>query len=120
MQIPAPSAQLAIAGVLLAAILIATRALAVFPAMYAPAARLRISALTTINLSQVSEFSLVIAALGFSYGHINQNTIGVILYAFSILAVLSSYAIINSDRLTRGVRRHPHFESDCAKCRRWS
>jgi Kef-type K+ transport system membrane component KefB len=106
MQIPAPSAELAIAGFVLAAVLVATRALAVFPVMYAQRLGFRISALTTINLSQVSEFSLVIAALGFSYGHINKNTIGVILYAFSILAVLSSYAIINSDRLTRGVRRH--------------
>ncbi len=61
----------------------------------------RASLLPTINLCQVSEFSLVILALGFDAGHINESTKGVVAYAFAILATTSSFAILQNDSLLR-------------------
>lgn len=104
MQIPAPSLELARDGALLGLVLVVSRCLVVFPVLYFQRMGVRGGALATINLSQVSEFALVIAALGAFYGHIGERTIGVILYAFAFMAVISSYAITNSDRLARALK----------------
>jgi Kef-type K+ transport system membrane component KefB len=53
----------------------------------------RAAFVASINLAQISEFSLVIATLGVSYGHISRNTVAITLYAMAIMAVMSSYAI---------------------------
>jgi voltage-gated potassium channel Kch len=59
----------------------------------------RISFLPALNLSQISEFSLVIIALGLKSHHIDPRTSGVVAYAFVILAVQSSYALVNSEAI---------------------
>ncbi len=109
MQIPAPNWEMVRGGALLALVLVASRCLVVFPVLYFQKMGIRGSAVPTINLAQVSEFALVISALGFTYGHIGQDVIGVILYAFVFMAVLSSYAITNSHgmavALKSGLRR---------------
>ena len=63
----------------------------------------RVSLLPAINLSQLSEFSLVILALGFKAGHLNKQTKGIAAYAFVILAIVSSYAMFRSDSLLRRI-----------------
>lgn len=98
MQIPAPNPAMLLNALLLAAVVVASRQLTVFPPLYAQGMGLRGSVLPTINLSQISEFALVMVALGAAYGHISNQTTGVILYAFVATAVLSSYAISRSER----------------------
>jgi hypothetical protein len=65
----------------------------------------RTGVITSLNLAQLSEFALVIAALGVSYGHLKPTTIGVIVYAMAITAVLSSYSIRWSHGLHRWLER---------------
>jgi Kef-type K+ transport system membrane component KefB len=105
MQIPSPDLGMVRDGAFLALALVTSRWMIVFPVLYFQRMGVRGSALPTINLGQVSEFALVIAAIGVTYGHIGQRTIGVILYAFVLLAIVSSYAITNSDGLTRALTR---------------
>lgn len=100
MQIPAPNPAMLLNALLLAAVVVVSRQLTVFAPLYALGMGIRGSVLPTINLSQISEFALVIVALGLdpAYGHISAQTVGVILYAFVITAALSSYAISRSER----------------------
>ena len=72
---------------------VASRFLSIYPLLALTGAGRRTAFVTSLNLSQISEFSLVIAMLGVTYGHIGQGTVGVIIYAMAITAVLSSYAI---------------------------
>jgi voltage-gated potassium channel Kch len=60
--------------------------------------------LATINLSQVSELSLVLVALGVALGHLKADISGELAAAFALMAVGSTYAINGSDRLFQFVR----------------
>ncbi|MDR2695380.1 MAG: cation:proton antiporter [Deltaproteobacteria bacterium] len=93
MQIPMPSFSLlalAVAGV---AFIAATRLITITPVLYALRNGLRTSLLPAINLAQMSEFSLVIASIGLSLGHIDQGVIGLLAVIFALGSVASTYAI---------------------------
>ena len=79
------------------------RLLTIFPVLHWMGQGHRVSLLPAINLSQLSEFSLVILALGFKAGHLNKQTKGIAAYGFVILAILSSYAMLRSDSLLRRI-----------------
>lgn len=99
MQIQAPSlADLSLA-LALSTILIASRLLTVFPPLYLSGAGLRAALLPTINLAQMSEFSLVIAALGLSLGHVRGETVAVLTLAFALSSLVSTYAIAYNHEL---------------------
>jgi voltage-gated potassium channel Kch len=53
----------------------------------------------SLNLAQISEFSLVIAALAVDYGHIAADILSLITYAMALTAVLSSYSIKSNHQL---------------------
>ena len=72
---------------------IASRFLSVYPLLVLSGAGRRTAFITSLNLAQISEFSLVIAGIGVSFGHIGGNTLAVTIYAMAITAVLSSYSI---------------------------
>ena len=57
------------------------------------------SALASFSLSQISEFSLILATLGVSLGHISTETMGLITLIGTITMGLSTYAIIYSHSL---------------------
>ncbi|MDX5423465.1 MAG: cation:proton antiporter [Hymenobacteraceae bacterium] len=61
--------------------------------------RKRTSFLAGLTVAQISEFSLIFAALGLSLGHINQETVGLITLVGLITIGLSTYMIIYSHRL---------------------
>ena len=99
MQIPAPTPWvLGVAGAA-SLFLVATRFLSVFPILYATRCGLRTSLLPAVNLSQMSEFSLVIAALGLSLGHIDGRTVAVLTFIFVITSVASTYMIAKNHEL---------------------
>ncbi len=99
MKIPLPSVELVSGGGAIALLVIVTRFVTVFPPLYTMGAGYRGSLLPAIHLSQISELSLVILALGLNSGHISGQTIGTMAYAFAFLAVTSSYAISHSEKL---------------------
>jgi len=59
----------------------------------------RLATVSTINLSQISEFALVICSLGVSFKHVEPaggaeaDTLTILIWTFSCLAILSSYNI---------------------------
>lgn len=103
MQIPNPlnnPGVLATAGIV-SIFLIASRFLSVYPILYLLRNGNRVSILTSINLSQISEFSLVITALGMKAGHIGQNVMSVVIFVFVITSVVSTYMIKYSNGLQK-------------------
>lgn len=100
MAIPAPSLSVLGWAVVISIFVILSRFLTVLPIMESLRQGHRNGVLVSLNLGQISEFSLVILSLGLSAGHITTATTGCMSYAFVILAVLSSYAIIKSEWLT--------------------
>jgi Kef-type K+ transport system membrane component KefB len=92
MQIPRPTPSAIGLALSVAAFIMLSR-LVVVPILLVSGAGLRASILPAVNLSQLSEFSLVIASLGLALGHIGQETVAVLTFAFAVTAVASTYLI---------------------------
>lgn len=107
MQITNPSAdpEILIYSAAASVFLIASRFLSIFPILHALKNGNRVSLLTSINLSQISEFSLVIAALGLAAGHITDSILTIIIFTFVITSVASTYMIKYSDPIQRFLSR---------------
>lgn len=101
MAIPNPLNNLGLLKVAGAAALfvIATRFFSVYPILYFLRNGHRVSLLTSINLAQISEFGLVITALGIKYGHIVPDIQTLIIYVFVMTSVASTYMIKSSHLL---------------------
>jgi Kef-type K+ transport system membrane component KefB len=104
MQIPIPTWGLLSWMLVIAAFLIASRMITVFPPLYLMRQGFRISLLPAINLSQLSELSLVLLALGLKSGDVSQHTISIAAFTFAFLAVDSTYAIYRNDRILNWAR----------------
>lgn len=61
--------------------------------------RKRTSFLSGLAVAQISEFSLILAALGLQLGHINDNVMGLITLVGLITIGLSTYMILYSHRI---------------------
>lgn len=105
MQIPLPSMSVAVSAVSIALVALAARGLGIFGVLYATWAGHRTAFLASINLSQVSEFSLVILAIGVELGHIDTDTLAFLTWVFAILAVTSTYAVTYSHPLQQVLSR---------------
>ncbi|MBF0244280.1 MAG: cation:proton antiporter [Planctomycetes bacterium] len=61
--------------------------------------RKRTGFLAGLTVAQISEFSLILAALGLSLGHLDQNTVGLITLVGLITISVSTYMILYSHQL---------------------
>jgi len=61
--------------------------------------RKRTSFLTGVTVAQISEFSLVLAALGFKLGHISSSAVALITAVGIVTIGLSTYMIIYADQI---------------------
>jgi Kef-type K+ transport system membrane component KefB/Trk K+ transport system NAD-binding subunit len=61
--------------------------------------RRRTGFLAGLTVAQISEFSLIVAALGLSIGHITEETMGLITLVGVVTIFLSTYMILYSDPL---------------------
>jgi len=93
MQIPVPSFAAVGKGLLVGVVVLVVRWVGIFLVVLGLGGGQRLAALSTINLSQISEFALVICSLGMNYGHIDEETLTILIWTFSLLAILSSYMI---------------------------
>ena len=100
MQIPIPTWQVVGIAVAASAFVMLSR-LSVVPILYALGLGHRASLLPAINLAQVSEFSIVIASLGFARHQIPADVVTIVIITFAITAVLSTYMINASHRVQR-------------------
>jgi voltage-gated potassium channel Kch len=73
--------------------LVASRFLSVFPVLYFLKNGNRVSLLTSINLSQLSEFALVIGVIGMMEHHIVRDIQTIIVFVFVMTSVASTYMI---------------------------
>src|SRR6187397_2407085 len=102
MTIPIPTSSIVGLALLIVGFLLLSRILTVFFPLYLMKQGLRASLLPAINLAQISEFSLVVIQTGVAAGHIKTETSSAASFAFVVLAVLSTFAIMRSDQITRG------------------
>lgn len=101
MAVPLPTPALIGWAALISAFVFASRLVTVFPALHLMRQGHRASLLPALNLSQISELSLVILAIGAEYKHISPQAQGIVAYAFILLGILSTYAITQADALLR-------------------
>ncbi|MDH5657541.1 MAG: cation:proton antiporter [Spirochaetia bacterium] len=93
MKIPLPEASMVTDVFMIISFLFFVRALTIIPSMMISGSPFRTSFLASLTLSQISEFSLVIATIGIELMHIQGRLLSGILYAMSVTAILSSYTI---------------------------
>ncbi len=101
MTIPIPTGPLLLWAGVFVVFVIVSRLILTFVPLYFLKQGLRASLLPAINLSQISEFSLVVLALGLEDKHVSADSKGLVSFAFVVLATLSTFAIMKSDRLIR-------------------
>jgi Kef-type K+ transport system membrane component KefB len=101
LKLAAPSAPTLWFAAAAVAVVLVSRFATVLPATRATGQGLRTGVVASINLAQISEFSLVIAAVGVGYGHVTVDLQNALLLAMLVTAVLSSYLITFNDPLAR-------------------
>jgi Kef-type K+ transport system membrane component KefB len=83
MQIPMPQVDVLVMAAVVGTVLVATRLAGVFGLLHLLGAGHWGSLLPTINLAQMSEFALVIVAIGVKLGHVGQESLTVVIWAFA-------------------------------------
>jgi Kef-type K+ transport system membrane component KefB/voltage-gated potassium channel Kch len=101
MQIPMPQGGPLLAAALMSLVLLVSRFVGVFGVLQVLGSGQRVALLSSLNLAQMSEFALVIIALGVSFGHVGQELLTSAIWAFAFLAVGSTYLVKYSHHLQR-------------------
>lgn len=101
MQIPVPTLDAILMAVLIAAVVLVFRWLGIYCTVRVLRGPAMLATLATLNLSQISEFALVICSLGLSYGHVQEDTMTIIIWTFAVLAIMSSNVIGNNRKIYR-------------------
>jgi Kef-type K+ transport system membrane component KefB len=94
-----------LAAAVLAGFVLLGKPLIVMAIMGAMGYRRRTGALTGLTLAQISEFSLILGALGVSLGHIDRETLGLITLVGLITISLSTYLILYSHPIYGRIER---------------
>jgi Kef-type K+ transport system membrane component KefB len=108
LKLPVPDLAMIGASAYVVVVVLITSLVTVVPAAWALSLGARTGAVTALNLSQVSEFSLVILGLGVGYGHVDPSLQSTMLAAMLLAALVSTYVITYNDRLARGITRAVH------------
>jgi Kef-type K+ transport system membrane component KefB len=101
MTIPIPNLSVVGLALIIALFTVTSRLVTTFAPLYLMRQGLRASLLPAINLAQISEFSLVVIQTGIVAGHLRGETSSAASFAFVVLAVLSTFAIVRSDQIVR-------------------
>jgi Kef-type K+ transport system membrane component KefB/voltage-gated potassium channel Kch len=102
MTIPIPNLSVVGLALVIALFTVASRLVTTFAPLYLMRQGLRASLLPAINLAQISEFSLVIIQTGIAANQMRSETSSAASFAFVVLAVLSTFAMVRSDPIVRG------------------
>jgi Kef-type K+ transport system membrane component KefB len=101
MTIPVPGASVIGFALVVALFTVVSRVATTFVPLYLMKQGLRASLIPAINLSQISEFSLVVIQVGVLARHVTPETANAASFAFVILAVLSTFLMTQNDPITR-------------------
>lgn len=99
LQIPRPSGEMLLGAGILTAAVVLSRLIVVVPLIRLFAKDSRTAVVTAINLVPVSEFALVVLALGKKLGHVGTETIGVATFTMALTAALSPYLFARSHQI---------------------
>src|SRR5204863_6286276 len=103
MTIPIPNSSVIGLALIIAGFTVASRLLTTFTPLYLMKQGLRASLLPAINLAQISEFSLVVIQIGVVACPIESQTASAVSFAFVLLAVLSTFVMVRSGEITKGL-----------------
>ncbi|WP_367873517.1 cation:proton antiporter [Luteolibacter sp. Populi] len=101
MIIPLPTWDYLLWMLVVSVVLVITRLITVFPVLFRMGMGQRMSLLPAVNLSQLSELSLVLLAIGKASGDVSERTISIAAFSFAFLAIASTYGILQSDAIVR-------------------
>ena len=101
MTIPVPNVSIIGLALVVALFTVVSRVATTFGPLYLMKQGLRASLIPAINLSQISEFSLVVIQVGVLARHVSTETANAASFAFVILAVLSTFLMTQNDPVTR-------------------
>lgn len=104
-EIPQPTPQLLAAAIAATVFIQVSRYASLTPMMLALRCGHRTSLLPAINLANVSEFSIVIAAMGLKAGHISPDAQTLIVITFALSATLTTYKITYNHPIQQFVSR---------------
>ncbi|MBE7555540.1 MAG: cation:proton antiporter [Anaerolineales bacterium] len=93
MEIIAPEISVILASLGLSAFIIFSRFASILPLALKTSASLRTAFISSLNLAQLSEFSLVVASIGLGLGHIQELTFAILIYTMAFTSIISSYLI---------------------------
>ncbi|HTL47854.1 MAG TPA: cation:proton antiporter [Verrucomicrobiae bacterium] len=105
LKMPLPEPGLLAGAVGVAIVVVLSRFVTVIPVTALFGNGARIGVVTALNLSQISEFSLVIVALGIGYGHVSQQLQTLVLTSMLMTSVVSTYLIFFNGRIAAGVMK---------------
>lgn len=105
MKIPQPTLTIVTAAIGMSLFVLVSRLFAIFPVLYLLGNGLRASLIPSINLAQMSEFSLVIASLGLALEQISSELVGTLTFVFAITSVLSTYLVAYNHEIQRWLGR---------------
>lgn len=61
---------------------------------------------TSLTVAQVSEFSLILLALGFSLGHVSENDVALVILVSVITMTISTYMIMNTSLIYKKLKNY--------------
>lgn len=93
MKIVVPQADIIIQSLGLVCFIILSRFATILPLLLFTGAGLRTAFISSLNLAQLSEFSLVVASIGLGLGHIEAHIFAVLIYTMAFTSIISSYFI---------------------------
>jgi Kef-type K+ transport system membrane component KefB len=105
LKVPAPSGRLLVLAGLAATFVVISRVVAMLPIFAALRLDTRTAGVVAVNLGQISEFSLVIVALGVALGHVSPTLASLVLYTLLVTAIVSTYAIRWNHSIATGLAR---------------
>ncbi len=101
MKVPQPSVPVFGMSLFIAVFVLVSRIVSIVPAARLLKMGLRTGFVMSVNLAQISEFSLVILALGAGYRHVSAELQSLVLTAMLLASVAATYLIQFNDRLAR-------------------
>ena len=105
LKIPQPTLRLTMLALAAAAFVVVSRFVVLGPLFAMLRLDARTAGVVSVNLAQVSEFSLVIVALGAGYGHVSPEVGSVVLFTMLITSVLSTYGILFNHEIATALAR---------------
>jgi Kef-type K+ transport system membrane component KefB len=115
LKIVLPNMALAEDVLIIIAFVLISRLVAVYPFVRIAGGSSRTAFISSMGLSQVSEFSLIIMGAGIASGQLTEHQMSALLYVMAIMAVLSSYALRKSHSIYAIIERVFHLTNNNEK-----